>query len=189
MTRCTVLTAAVQAGAAALLLTLVIGCTGGTDGSSTKRARVISSTALPAQALDSALTGSIARPALTIEGDAVNVAIGTATVKATVVGPEVPGQGLPHQSATTTCTWTVTLKGGTVAAPFSAADFSMIDHFGTLYHPTIVPGQPALPVAIEAGQTIIFQLRAVMRVGEGLIRWSPGSHGTVAEWDFIAETD
>lgn len=143
----------------------------------------------PSQLSDAVLKGSIARPALTTEGDAVDVSVGTSTVRATVVGPEVPGQGLPHQSATTTGTWSVTLTGGRVAFPFSPAEFSVVDHLGSVYYPSVLAGQPSLPVALEPGQTISFQLRAVMRVGEGLLRWSPGGRGIVAQWDFIAETD
>jgi hypothetical protein len=135
---------------------------------------------------DSVLTGTSERPALTAEGDAVLVQLPAGSVQATVSGPVVPGEGLPYQTDATTCTWTVTLTGASAQVPISVADFSTLDHLGTTYHPTFVTAPPAM---LAPGQRITFQLRAVMRVGEGLMRWSPGMSGYVASWDFEVEID
>ena len=146
---------------------------------------------LPAASIqaDSMLTGTAARPALTTEGDIVQVNLeGGGAVQATVTGPEVPGEGLPYQGPATTCTWTVPLTGATADVPIDLADFSSIDHLGTIYHPSAVPGRPALPTVVRPGESLTFQMRAVMRTGEGLMRWAP-ANSVLASWDFEVEND
>ena len=163
---------------------------------------------ISAAAGDRVLTGSAARPALTVEGDAVDVRLAGGTARATIVGPQVPGEGLPHQTTSTACTWTVTLTGVSGTVPVVASDFTSLDHFGSVYRPTVLAGSvlagsvvagsvsaaagaapgDSLPSAVGPGQTVTFQLRAIMRVGEGLMRWAPGG-AKVASWDFQVETD
>jgi hypothetical protein len=138
---------------------------------------------------DSILTGSRDRPALTTEGDGVRVSLGTGTVLATVTGPAVPGQGLPYRAASTTCTWTVTLTDATAAVPISAKEFSSLDHLGAVYPMAFVAGQPKPPIVLRPGQSATFELRAVMVVGEGLMRWAPDGRHILASWDFEVETD
>lgn len=138
---------------------------------------------------DSILTGTAARPALTAEGDTVEVHTGTGTVLASVTGPEVPGEGLPHETEQTTCTWTVQLRGATESVPIDIADFTTLDQLGTVYHPTLVPGAPVPARVVAPGQTVTFELRTIMVTGEGLMRWAPGGAGTLASWDFEVETD
>jgi hypothetical protein len=138
---------------------------------------------------DSTLAGSIARPALTTQGDTVRVEYGNGTVLATVGGPLVPGEGLPFQAEATTCTWTVTVRGATTSVPIRAEDFTSIDHLGAIYRPTLHGDRGALPSSIGPGETVMFELRAVMNTGEGLMRWSPGGHGVEASWDFEVEND
>jgi hypothetical protein len=146
---------------------------------------------LPSSAItpDSVLTGTAARPALTSEGDSVRVQQAQGSVLATVLGPEVPGEGLPHVTPTTTCTWTVTMRSATGRVPLRVADFTALDHLGGLSHPGLVPGTAVPPSILTAGQTVSFELRAVMRTGEGLIRWAPGSSHVLASWDFTVEND
>lgn len=138
---------------------------------------------------DSVLTGTAARPALTIQGDSVKVNLPNASVLATVVGPQIPGAGLPHTTSTTTCTWTVTLTAATAVVPVTAAEFTVIDHLGAVYHPTLVPGQPVPSATVTRGQTVTFELRTIMTTGEGLMRWAPVNQQTVATWDFTVEND
>jgi hypothetical protein len=148
-------------------------------------------TYLPSSAIipDSILTGTADRPALTTEGDAVDVAVGSASVQATVSGPVVPGEGLPKQQEATTCTWTVTLSRATTTMPIDIADFTSLDHLGAVYKVAAVPGQPRIPRSIAPGQTRRFELRAVMPTGEGLMRWAPDGDKILASWDFEVETD
>jgi hypothetical protein len=138
---------------------------------------------------DSALNGSAAKPALTTEGDSVRVAVDGGTVLATVAGPQVPGEGLPYQADATTCTWTVTLTNATSDVPIRAGAFTSIDHLGAVYPSAFVPGQPKPPAELKPGQSVTFELRAVMAVGEGLMRWSPDGQHIVASWDFEVEND
>jgi hypothetical protein len=147
-------------------------------------------TFLPTASLkpDGVLTGTAERPALTIEGDAVRVRTSRGTVLATVAGPEVPGQGLPYQGPSPTCTWTVSLSAASGRIPLSVDDFSSTDHLGTIYHPTVVAGSRPPPTVLAPGQTVTFRLRAVMRTGEGLMRWAP-ERQVLAAWDFVVETD
>lgn len=147
-------------------------------------------TFLPTASLrsDSVLTGSADRPALTVEGDAVQVRTAQGTVLVTVVGPQVPGSGLPYQGPTTTCTWTVTLAAAGARIPLAVSDFSSIDHFGHVYHPGVAPGTQPPPTFLDPGRSITFELRAVMTTGEGVMRWAPGNE-VLASWDFVVEND
>ncbi len=106
-----------------------------------------------------------------------------------MIGPEVPGEGLPKVTETTTCTWTVTLSAATAEVPIRLADFSASDHLGVVYPMAPAPGQPAPPTRLGPGQTVTFGLRAIMHTGEGLMLWSPGGSDLVASWDFVVEND
>jgi len=119
----------------------------------------------------------------------VKVMLAHSFVHATVSGPQVPGQGLPKQTPSTTCTWTVTLSGATKAMPITVADFDILDHLGGILPVALVAGQPVPPPVLAIGRTSKFELRAVMPVGEGLMRWAPGGRQTEASWDFIVEND
>jgi hypothetical protein len=138
---------------------------------------------------DTVLTGTVQRPALTSQGDGVEVKTPQWSVLVTVTGPEVPGEGLPYQAPTTTCTWIVTMSGATGPVPVSASDFSSIDDENNLYRPALVGGQPKPPPVLRPGQKISFELRAVEATGEGLMRWAPDGHNIVAKWDFVVEND
>ncbi len=139
---------------------------------------------------DEVLDGSAARPALTSEGDAVRVHLhGGATVLATVTGPVVPGEGLPQQGETTTCTWTVSLRDASGSVPVSLTDLTTTDQLGNVYRLSPVAGGGTPPRTLAAGQRATFEVRTVMKVGEGVLRWAPGGGQTVAEWDFEVEND
>jgi hypothetical protein len=146
---------------------------------------------LPTSAIqpDSLLVGTAANPALTTEGDIVEVKTASGSVQAMVTGPEVPGEGLPYQAPATTCTWTVTLSAASAAIPLSVKQFSTLDHLGAVYHPAFVAGQPTPPAVVQPGQTTTFELRVVMPVGEGLMRWAPDGTHITAKWDFEVEND
>jgi hypothetical protein len=138
---------------------------------------------------DTVLTGTVQRPALTSQGDGVRVKTSRWSVLITVAGPQVPGQGLLYQAATTTCTWVVTMSGATAPVPISTSDFTSIDGAGYVYRPALVPGQPRPPAVLRPGQRVSFEIRAVEAVGEGLMRWAPDGQHIVAKWDFVAEND
>lgn len=139
--------------------------------------------------VDTVLTGTTTRPALTVEGDAVDVVTPQGTATVTVAGPEVPGSGLPYQTPSTTCTWTVTMAKADGPIPITLAGFTSLDHLGKAYHPALVPGQPKPPATIKPGQTVTFELRVVMVVGEGLMRYAPDGTHIAASWDFVVEND
>jgi hypothetical protein len=148
---------------------------------------------LPAQQLDhpvdKTFVGTTARPALTVEGDFVEVRTPGFSALAVVNGPVVPGEGLTVQRAFTTCTWTISLSHVVGRVPIAVTDFDSIDHFQTAYKPYLVPGQPALPPYLTTGRHLSFQIRAVMPVGEGLMRWAPDGNHIVAKWDYQVEND
>jgi hypothetical protein len=178
----------VSAGALAVAL-LATGCAVATPAATEKYGGIADYLPKDTVRPDSELTGTAARPALTAEGDTVRVTSGGASALVTVTGPEVPGEGLPYQAYSTTCTWTVTVIGERGSTALSIADFTSIDHFGTVYRPYVVDGQPAVPATVQPGHTVTFQVRAVMRVGEGLMRWAPAGGAVVASWDFEVEND
>lgn len=138
---------------------------------------------------DTVLTGTAQRPALTNQGDGVQVKTSRWSALVTVSGPQVPGEGLPYQASATTCTWVVTMSGATGPVPISAGDFTSIDVDSHVYRPALVPGQPKPPAVLRPGQQVSFELRAVEAVGEGLMRWAPDGRDIVAKWDFVVEND
>lgn len=148
---------------------------------------------LPKQQLDHTvnrtLVGTVAKPALTVEGDYVEVHTATFSALALITGPNVPGEGLPFQATYTTCTWTISLSHVVGQVPIAVRDFDSIDHNQTVYKPYLVPGEPAPPATLQTGHDLTFEIRAVMPVGEGLMRWAPDGNHIVAKWDYQVEND
>ena len=138
---------------------------------------------------NSMLTADLQHPAVTSEGDAVEVHLAHGTVRLTIVGPEVPGAGLPVQPADTTCTWTVTMSDASRPISVSAAAFDTLDHLGTVYPVAAVPGRPRIPATIRPGRIVRFELRAAMPTGEGVMRYSGGTNSVLSSWDFVVEND
>jgi hypothetical protein len=140
------------------------------------------------QPVDRTVVGTVQAPALTVAGDNVVVKTPTFSAMATVTGPFVPGEGLTFQASYTTCTWTVHIWNVTGRVPLAINDFDVIDHTGQAYQPSLVPGQQ-MPSALTTGLGATFQVRAVMAVGEGLVRWAPDGDHIVAKWDNQVEND
>jgi hypothetical protein len=138
---------------------------------------------------DSTLVGTAAHPALTSEGDAVRARLPHGSVLVRVTGPEVPGEGLPFQTTADTATWRVTLSHATCRIPISVANFSTIDSRGKVYSLAFVPGAKPPPKVLRPGGSTHFELRAVMAVGEGMLRWAPVHNDLLATWDFEVEND
>jgi hypothetical protein len=138
---------------------------------------------------DAELTGSAASPAVTSQGDSVKVALTTGSVHVVVTGPQVPGEGFPEPPEHTTCTWTITLSGADVPVPLAADQFTATDHLGNVYRPAPVKGQSIPPAVLQPGKQVTFELRTVMVVGEGLLRWAPDTRKVLASWDFTVEND
>ncbi|MCU1363203.1 MAG: hypothetical protein JWM55_1031 [Acidimicrobiaceae bacterium] len=139
--------------------------------------------------VDAALTGTMAKPALQIEGLPVIVDTPSYHVRVTVSGPVVPGEGLPDQPTATTCTWTVTMKDASARVPVSVADFHSVDHLDSVLLMGLVPGEKAPPRFIHPGEMITFKLRAYELVGEGMMQWAPDHRHVVANWDYAVEND
>jgi hypothetical protein len=148
---------------------------------------------LPKQQLghpaDQLLVGTVAHPALTIEGDPVKVETPAFSALAVVNGPLVPGEGGPVQPQFVTCTWTISISRVEGTIPLSLADFDSIDAVQTVFKPGLVPGQPALPASLHTGQSLSFKVRSVMPIGEGLFRWAPDGDHIAAKWDYQVEND
>jgi len=138
---------------------------------------------------DRVLMGSAAAPALTSEGDGVRVHLRHGSALVTVSGPLVPGEGLPYQAEADTATWTVSVSHVIGHVPVSLRSFSTIDSRGKVYRLAFVPGQPHPPAVLRPGRRTSFELRAVMAVGEGMLRWAPVHNDLVATWDFVVEND
>jgi hypothetical protein len=139
--------------------------------------------------VDAALTGTMSRPAFTVEGLAVNVKTHAFSVSVTVSGPIVPGEGLPYQPPATTCTWTVTMKNATANVPVALSDFHAVNHLGAFQVPQLVPGERPPPSILHPGQALTFQLRAYQLVGQGTMQWAPDHRHVTAIWDYEVEND
>jgi hypothetical protein len=172
---------------AAVALSIAIIALAGCGGGSKYPAFLPKSTLDPP--VDTALTGTMAKPALTVEGLAVDVKTKAFDVRMTVSGPIVPGEGLPYQPPSTTCTWTVTMKNATGDVPISLADFHAVDHLGSVLVPHFVPGERHPPSVLHPGQVLTFQLRAYAPVGEGMMQWAPDHRHVVGIWDYEVEND
>jgi hypothetical protein len=139
--------------------------------------------------VDRTLTGTVARPAFTVEGLAVEVKTRAFHVLITVSGPIVPGEGLPYQPPATTCTWTVTMRDATADVPVSLSDFHAVNHLGAYQVPQLVPGEAAPPAILHPGQTLTFKIRAYQLVGQGTMQWAPDHRHPTAMWDYEVEND
>ena len=139
--------------------------------------------------VDSVLVGTMARPALQVEGLPIDVRTRAFHVLVTVSGPVVPGEGLPYQPDATTCTWTVTMKDASADVPVSVADFHSVDHLGAVFLMGLVPGEASPPPVLHRGQSITFRLRAYELVGEGMMQWAPDHRNVVGDWDYTVEND
>jgi len=140
-------------------------------------------------ASDNVLVGIVGDPALTVEGDPVEVVTPHWKVLVDVTGPQVPGEGLPQVQPATYCTWTIELSHATGDVPVSIKNFRPIDQLGYSYSLSLPPGQAAPPAVVRPGQTVSFQVRALEATGEGLMRWAPDGVHIVAKWDYVVEND
>jgi hypothetical protein len=139
--------------------------------------------------VDEVMIGTMAKPALQIEGLPVAVDTNAFHVRVTVSGPIVPGEGLPFQPDGTTCTWTVTMNDASANVPVSIADYHSVDHLGAVFLMGLVPGERPLPKMLHPGQSLTFQVRAYELVGEGMMQWAPDHRHVVAYWDYTVEND
>jgi hypothetical protein len=139
--------------------------------------------------VDATLIGTEAKPALQVEGLAIEARTRAFHVDVTVSGPIVPGEGLPDQPAATTCTWTVTMRRASADVPVSIADFHSVDHLGSVFLMGLVPGEHAPPPVLHPGQTLTFQLRSYELVGEGMMQWAPDHRHVIGYWDYTVEND
>jgi hypothetical protein len=169
--------------ALALIAAALTGCGGG----SKYPAFLPKSTLDPK--VDRSITGTMAEPAFTVEGLAVNVRTRAFDVSITVSGPIVPGEGLPYQTPATTCTWTVTMKSATADVPVSLTDFHAVNHLGSFQVPQLVPGERPPPSILRPGQAVTFKLRAYQLVGQGTMQWAPDDRHVTAIWDYEVEND
>jgi hypothetical protein len=134
------------------------------------------------------VSASATDPKLGIEGDTIAATLHAGHVLITVVGPAVPAEGLTPPPPTTPTTFTVTLAEPAGVVPVDAGAFSIVDGQGQVHQPQIAAGAPAPPAVAPAGQTISFELSAVLATGPGTIRWAPQG-SPVASWDFTVEID
>lgn len=173
---------------AAAALAIAVAALAGCGGSGSKYPSYLPKSTLDPH-VDALLTGTIARPALTVEGLPVEIKTKAFDVRMTVAGPVVPGEGLPYQPAATICTWTVTMRNASADVPISLADFHAVDHLYSVTVPVLAPGQRPLPSVLHPGQVLTFRLRAFMLVGEGTMQWAPDHSHDAAIWDFTVEND
>jgi hypothetical protein len=172
---------------AVVVLVLIAAALGGCGGGSKYPAFLPKSTLDPR--VDRSITGTMARPAFTVEGLPVNVETRAFDLSITVSGPIVPGEGLPYQPPATTCTWTVTMKDATADVPVSLTDFHAVNHVGSFQVPQLVPGEPSPPSVLQPGERVTFKLRAYELVGQGTMQWAPDHRHVTAIWDYEVEND
>ena len=177
------------AGAALLVAVTLTGCTGSPTPTPTYGG-LPSWLPTPSTDIHRTLVGTTASPAPSVQGQSVEAHLPDGgTILMTVNGPEVPGEGLPDPPPTTICTFTIEMSGGTVDVPIDVADFATHDVSGNVFHPGFVPDRSTPPSVLQAGESISFEIRTAMPVGEGVMQWAPDGKNPVATWDFIVEND
>jgi len=132
---------------------------------------------------------SEAHPWLAIEGDTVSVTLARGRTRALLVGPAVPHQG-PPLTATTPCTFVLTLAARSGSIPLRQGAFAIDDERGDVHHPRVTAsGGGPLPATLRAGRTISVTLRTVLPPGSGEVAWTPAGTRPIVSWDFVVEID
>ena len=139
--------------------------------------------------IDQTVVGTLARPALTVEGDFVRVQTPTFSALAVATARWCPAKGCPSSRSSPPAHGRS--RSATCAAPSRSAwpTSTPSTTCRMVYTPTLVPGQQPLPAALHTGQSLSFKIRSVMPVGEGLLRWAPDGDHIVAKWDYQVEND
>lgn len=147
---------------------------------------------LPKQQLEQpvarTLVGTYSHPAITVAGGDVRVKTPSFSALVVVTGPLVPGEGYNYQPQSVVVTWTVHIWDVKGHIPLSADDFDSIDHVGTEFH-LLLPPATTMPKSVSTGRQVTFQLRALVPIGEDLLRWAPNGNNIVAKWDNQVEND
>ena len=176
------------AAAGCMVAAILLGACGSSSSSGSKYPAFLPKKTLNVHD-DTVLTGTVAQPALTSQGDPVEVVTPHWKVRVVVQGPAVPGEGLPKEQGATYCTWTIRMSGATGNVPVILSDFQPIDFVGETYQLSLVPGEKPPSATLHPHETLTFQVRAFESVGEGVMRWAPDGHHIVAKWDFVVEND
>lgn len=133
--------------------------------------------------------GTVARPALTTQGDLVHAVLPgrRGSVDVRVTGPEIPGEGFSYQPQVVTTTFTVTFSHASQRIPVALRSFTVYDNQGRTHSLAPVAGTP--PRFVRPGQVVSFQIRTALPVGEGMMRWAPVDNDLLGTWDFVSEND
>ncbi len=137
------------------------------------------------------LHASAAHPALSIEGEGIQVTLaGGATVLATAVGPEVPEEGRFPVPQVTPVTFLVTFAHATRRVPIDRSAFALIDGRGTLHRPSLTGLHGgAAPAQVAPGHPVTVELHDILPTGDGGLIWAPRGTRPLATWDFAVEID
>lgn len=136
------------------------------------------------------LSASAAHPAIAIQGNSVVLHLAGGSALATVVGPEVPDRIQGSADLHTPATWDLTFAEVHGTVPISRRLFTITDEQGMLLSPRLsVVGGGQLPRTVPAGRPFTLQLRTVVSIGDGKLRYAPSGGAWLAEWDFDVETD
>jgi len=138
--------------------------------------------------LDKTLNGSTASPALSIQGEAINVTLPSGgTVLVTTLGPALPDQNRAVPEETIECTWTITFQNATTSLNVTNSDFRIRDSLGGIHLPAFTDDSG--PGTVKPGATSSFKVKTTLPEGEGLLSYAPDGKNPVATWDFIVEDD
>jgi hypothetical protein len=184
--------AVLSAALIALVLVVLLG-----GGSSSVRPRVAahygglpSWLPKPRKHVGQVLRASVSRPALSVEGEAVDVTLAGGRVLARAVGPEVPEEGRFPVPPVTPATFIVTFADASGAIPLHASAFTFVDEHGGLHHPKMTAvGGGVPPAHTTPGRTVSVMLHDILPTGDGGLSWTPEGKRPIASWDFTVEID
>ena len=136
------------------------------------------------------LHASAAHPALSIQGEAVSVALASGRVLATAVGPEVPEEGRFPVPPVTPTTFIVTFSAPSHVLPLSASAFELIDERGNVHRPKLTAvGGGTPPAQITPGRPVSVMLHDILPTGDGGLSWTPEGNRPIVTWDYTVEID
>jgi hypothetical protein len=136
------------------------------------------------------LSATMAHPADAIQGISVKLHLSGGTALATAIGPDVPTRIQGSADLHTPAIWDLTFDDVHGTIPLSRTMFSITDEQGMLLSPRVtVAGGGPLPKTVPSRRPFTLQLKTVVSVGDGKLRYTPTGGAWLAEWDFDVETD
>jgi hypothetical protein len=133
---------------------------------------------------------SAAHPWIGIGGDTIVVHIAGQSVDASMVGPQVPRQGVFPMPKTSPCTFIVSLTHASGSIPLNPSDFLIVDQRGRLHRTVVHAADGRAPMrSVSRGHTTTIRLDTVLPTGPGEVVWTTNGRTPIVSFEFVTEID